>query len=297
MTVEETATQVVVSHPSDASTSVTILKYGATVISWKLKGEEQLWLSSAAKLDGSKPVRGGIPLVFPVFGKNNTDELLSKLPQHGLARNSNWEFLGQTKSNPPTVQFGLNHKVANAELTKLWPVEFNLILSVELGEDYLKTGIEVENVSNDTMKFNWLFHTYLKIDDIEDTMVSNLVGMKVYDQLLKESFIDKHPVVTFHQETDSIYQNVDSDRLIQVVGKGVQLHSIKRNNLPDAVVWNPWVEKSAGMGDFEPKDGFKNMVCVEPGHVSDFVSLPAGEKWSASQLLYKDELKYQAIEP
>ena len=47
--------------------SVEILLYGATVISWKDKsGNEKLWLSEAAKLDGSKAVRGGIPLVFPV---------------------------------------------------------------------------------------------------------------------------------------------------------------------------------------------------------------------------------------
>lgn len=47
--------------------SVSVLLYGATVVSWKDKnGDEKLWLSEAAKLDGSKPVRGGIPLVFPV---------------------------------------------------------------------------------------------------------------------------------------------------------------------------------------------------------------------------------------
>ncbi len=47
--------------------SVDILLYGATVISWKDRaGNEKLWLSDAAKLDGSKAVRGGIPLVFPV---------------------------------------------------------------------------------------------------------------------------------------------------------------------------------------------------------------------------------------
>ena len=41
--------------------------YGATIISWKDgSGEERLWLSEAAKLDGSKAVRGGVPLVFPV---------------------------------------------------------------------------------------------------------------------------------------------------------------------------------------------------------------------------------------
>lgn len=47
--------------------SVEILLYGATIISWKDgSGEERLWLSEAAKLDGSKAVRGGVPLVFPV---------------------------------------------------------------------------------------------------------------------------------------------------------------------------------------------------------------------------------------
>ena len=47
--------------------SVDVLLHGATVISWKGKaGDEKLWLSDAAVLDGSKAVRGGIPLVFPV---------------------------------------------------------------------------------------------------------------------------------------------------------------------------------------------------------------------------------------
>ncbi len=46
--------------------SVEVLLYGATVISWKSNGKENIWVSDAAKLDGSKPVRGGIPIVFPV---------------------------------------------------------------------------------------------------------------------------------------------------------------------------------------------------------------------------------------
>ena len=46
---------------------VSVYLYGATVASWKLAdGEEQLFVSSKAKLDGSKPIRGGIPIVFPV---------------------------------------------------------------------------------------------------------------------------------------------------------------------------------------------------------------------------------------
>lgn len=46
--------------------SVTVYLYGATVTSWKANGQEQLFMSEQAHLDGSKPIRGGIPVVFPV---------------------------------------------------------------------------------------------------------------------------------------------------------------------------------------------------------------------------------------
>ena len=46
--------------------SVEVMLYGATVISWKNNGKENIFVSDAAVLDGSKPVRGGVPVVFPV---------------------------------------------------------------------------------------------------------------------------------------------------------------------------------------------------------------------------------------
>lgn len=45
--------------------------------------------SKDAILDGSKAIRGGIPVVFPIFG---TDEKI-KLPQHGR-----WQEFSQTFS-------------------------------------------------------------------------------------------------------------------------------------------------------------------------------------------------------
>lgn len=44
--------------------TVKIHLHGATVISWTRQGKELLFLSSKALLNGSKPIRGGIPLVF-----------------------------------------------------------------------------------------------------------------------------------------------------------------------------------------------------------------------------------------
>jgi glucose-6-phosphate 1-epimerase len=77
--------------------SVEILLYGATVISWKDKnGREKLWLSEASKLDGSKAVRGGIPLVFPV-----------RLVQPPFFL---FSFLVCLPSNPPVCD--TNHKMS-----------------------------------------------------------------------------------------------------------------------------------------------------------------------------------------
>lgn len=56
---------VTASLPSGDSVAVNL--FGATVTSWKRSdGAEQLFLSEKAALDGSKAVRGGIPVVFPV---------------------------------------------------------------------------------------------------------------------------------------------------------------------------------------------------------------------------------------
>jgi glucose-6-phosphate 1-epimerase len=74
-----------------------ILAYGVTIISWKSPDKsgsdlsERLFVSSQAAFDGSKPVRGGIPVVFPCFGVPEHPDHL-KLAQHGFARNSIWAF-------------------------------------------------------------------------------------------------------------------------------------------------------------------------------------------------------------
>ncbi len=56
-----------------------------------------------------------------------------------------------------------------------------------------------------------------------------------------------------------------------------------REGLTDCTVWNPWQKGAEGMADFEPKDGWKQMVCVEPGAVSSWVTLEAGDTWEGQQ--------------
>jgi len=90
-----------------------ILIFGATVISWKspslgsLEPTERLFLSSKSALDGSKAVRGGIPVVFPCFGAPTHKEHLA-LKQHGFARSERWVYDGVVMDNDAgvAVRFG-----------------------------------------------------------------------------------------------------------------------------------------------------------------------------------------------
>lgn len=66
---------------------------------------------------------------------------------------------------------------------------------------------------------------------------------------------------------------------------GQEIFSVVRDNLDDVVVWNPWSGKSAGIKDFEPKDGWKNMVCVEAGSVKGWQRLEAGETFEGGQII------------
>lgn len=117
--------------------SVEVLLFGATVVSWKTaEGKENIFVSEKAHLDGSKAVRGGIPLVFPVsismtpfhhttcdqestvvwcqltlpsadrlfqnFGPSS-NKATEGLPQHGFARTTKWEYLGKSSSESSTL--------------------------------------------------------------------------------------------------------------------------------------------------------------------------------------------------
>lgn len=149
--------------------SVEVYLYGAHVTSWKTSdGTERLFLSTAAVLDGSKPIRGGIPIVFPVFGPPPKNHATSQLPQHGFARNSTWEFLGKSTSESVSsksdenvkLDFGLSSAMLPEKTKKLWPYEFGLVYSVTLSKSRLEAQLHVQNKDDKPFDFHVLYHSY-----------------------------------------------------------------------------------------------------------------------------------------
>ena len=50
------------------NSSLTVVPFGASVISWIVDGQEKIFVSKKAVMDGTKAIRGGIPICFPNFG-------------------------------------------------------------------------------------------------------------------------------------------------------------------------------------------------------------------------------------
>ncbi|KAL3425568.1 aldose 1-epimerase [Phlyctema vagabunda] len=285
--------------------SIEILLFGATIISWKdAHGNEKLWLSEAAKLDGTKAVRGGVPLVFPVFGTDAGHTETSKLPQHGFARTSRWEFLGKSTSESSALSstdpgdssikldFGLSPSNLSKESRDAWPYEFGLIYSVTLGRDGLATSIVVRNeedAEGDTGKsfeFQVLMHTYLRVKDIADISVGGIESSPYIDKVASTTTTSDTSALSITSKTDRVYTPAAGPTAPVVVNEGgKKSYSVVRDNLNEVVVWNPWQDGAEDIGDFTPKSGYKNMICVEAGAVKGYQKLDVGETFEGGQII------------
>ncbi|KFY81436.1 hypothetical protein V500_11413 [Pseudogymnoascus sp. VKM F-4518 (FW-2643)] len=269
--------------------SIAVLLYGATVVSWKDKGGEKLWVSEGADLSGGSAVRGGVPLVFPVFGKSTDHPATAALPQHGFARTSRWEFLGKSTTESDgkggdggvKLDFGLGPENLSAEAREAWKREFGLIYSVALTRGALRTSMLVRNDGGEAWDFQVLMHTYLRVKDITTTTVEGLAGAPYFDKVTASTTTAPTSPATLSitGETDRIYTPASVETTLTVSANGTPAFEIVRENFENVVVWNPWEEKAKGIKDFAPKDGWKEMLCVEAGQVAGWTKLEGGDAW------------------
>ncbi|KAK4690661.1 glucose-6-phosphate 1-epimerase, partial [Lecanoromycetidae sp. Uapishka_2] len=269
--------------------SIEVLLYGATVISWKsVKGKENLFLSSKAHLDGSKPVRGGIPLVFPVFGPPPADHATTGLPQHGFARTTKWEYLGKSTSESSAtpnssgdasvkLDFGLSNTMLD-DIPSQWKTyQFGITYSITLNKDDLETSFAIRNTGEKEWEFQTLFHTYLAVDNISTVSISGLESASYKDKTQSGKTVKAtNDIITISSEVDRTYPS-DPSQPIVVAEKNKPRYEVTRDMLGDVVVWNPWDAKAKSMADFGPEDGWKRMICVEAGSVGQWNTLEAGD--------------------
>ncbi|OBZ79777.1 DNA polymerase zeta catalytic subunit [Grifola frondosa] len=241
MPVVQQQDRVLLTHPKGSSAE--ILFYGATVISWKSGNPtdstplERLFVSSKAAFDGSKPVRGGIPVVFPCFGPPTHSEHL-KLPQHGFARSETWTLDHIIMDNEAGVSIKLTLE-PTASIKEKFERPFLLEYVVTLAEHQLATDLHVKNTALSTsspFEFQALFHNYIRAP-ASAVLVTPLQGVSYYDK-----------TESTEELRNSVYENAPG-RYQVTSPQGVI--EVRTKNFNDVVVWNPQREAGSKIGDME----------------------------------------------
>ncbi len=237
--------------------SVLVAMLGAQVLSWKSPLGEVLWWGSRAEYSPGKPVRGGIPLVFPWFGDHPTD---NKLPAHGFARALTWQ-LAAARPGPEVTLAATD----DATTLGLWPHAFALELTIAL-TDALRISLTIHNRGHAPFRCEEALHTYFALGDVHTASVHGLQGVPCIETA-KEPEVDWDPrtPIHFRAETDRVFQGAP-DRLELRAPALRRVVALDARNARSAIVWNPWPAKTARLSGMAPDD-WQRFCCVETANV------------------------------
>ena len=292
---------------SSSRTTLDICLFGAHITSWKYFSnfeshdyDEYLWMSTLSALDGTAPIRGGIPIAFPQFADNGPMKL------HGFARESMWTVVSRaTTLECDEIQLTLSNDSNTANVWN-YPYSFHLTLTVELRVESLKMILSVRNDSDtESLPFTGCFHTYFRTPDIDNITIQGLQDLTYIDKV--DSYQSKtHITSPFHVSDelsspqclalsngqyflDRVYQPPPGTPCpLTLTDTGAERVFVveKSASWPEWVLFNPWREGKRGPKgpDFDD-DGYKHMICLEPSAATQPVIVPPGKVWHGEQII------------
>ena len=252
-----------------------IYLHGAHLTTWVPTGcSEVLFTSRQAVFDGSRAIRGGVPLCLPWFGPGPSGTMT---PAHGWARTSRWELRSASSTPDGGVRALLS--LTRDSLTALY--------EVEVGRDLTMT-LSLRNDAAAPRIVEAALHSYLALHDVTASRMRGLEGAEFYDNLTGTAGHVQHGELAVDGPVDRIYR---SDATVRVTdpGHGRTLVVLGRGSA-STVVWNPWAEGAAAFTDMAD-DEFASMLCVETAAVrADAPVIEPGESWSMQARLAVEPL-------
>jgi len=237
-------------------------------------------VSPKAILDGSKAIRGGVPVCFPAFGSWPLGA------QHGFARTSTWCLDGEISTDQDgdvscvlVLQPGTH--------SQAWPHSFILSLKVHLSESSLTLALGVENKNTDQpFDFTTALHTYIRVPEVTSASIKGLRGLKFVDKTVEgtPTLEEARDEVVLQGWTDRVYLGGGEREVMVSRGDGAGALTLTSSGLSDTVVWNPWPEKGEAMADLGG-EASKHFICVEAGQCVEPVKVSAGGKWTGTHKL------------
>jgi glucose-6-phosphate 1-epimerase len=260
--------------------AVTLTTHGGTVLAYRpAGGDEVLWVSDTAVYDGSKPVRGGVPVCWPWFGPYDpgamgADPTDAAKKGHGVARYAVWEVASVRGLDDGATEVVLRLEADDA-IRRAWPWPFVLRLVVTLGE-----ALTLELVGENRSDRDWIvseaLHTYFRVADAEGLVIDGLDGATCVDKLRTDQRSTHEGLLRLDPPLDQVFVDHPGQAVIEDSGNRRRIVMDKTHSA-STVVWNPGAEGARGFADM-PDDQYAHMVCVEAANALDNAYLlKAGE--------------------
>ncbi|KAK1747626.1 glucose-6-phosphate 1-epimerase [Skeletonema marinoi] len=293
---------VLITHSKSGANCV-LKKFGAHVLSYQTAaGKPLIMISKDAIMDGSAAIRGGIPLCFPQFGQPDKSYL-----QHGFLRRNKWTVVeGSEFDTDDAAGIKLELELKDVTVARgdgTWGNDTKLnckcILTVSIDDKSMTNTLEMQNLGTDAFDFQVLLHTYYlvamgKALDHELCNVKGFEGYMVDDKVSGETYtLGSDPVTIPDVIIDRVYTPPDGtidlnltiaagvDNLVELTANG----DVDGTKVPvSGVVWNPHKIKAEAMGDFG-SDQYNDMICVEPGLLSNVPQLKGGKTATFTQVM------------
>lgn len=231
--------------------------HGAHVAHFQRHGERPLLFMSAQSLFApGKPIRGGVPIIFPWFGSRNG------APAHGFVRTAEWSLVESRATDNAT---SITLELVQASDSPEWPAH-RLHYRVTAGDSlHLELVIMNTSVTRELACENCL-HTYFAIGETAHARIAGLQGARYLDKV--DRFAEKTEAATeiaITGETDRVYLNTPST--VTIIDPTWRRRIIvEKSGSNSTVIWNPWIAKSKAMADFGDGE-YPQMLCVESGNV------------------------------
>jgi glucose-6-phosphate 1-epimerase len=243
-------------------------------------GRDLLWCSAARLVDG-RPVRGGVPVCWPWFAKQDRPP---DAIQHGFVRRMRWR--ASTCAERPDGQVRVVLQVAAPPEGWPgglgWPVECAPELEVLIG-DALQMSLRTVNRGDAPVTLTQALHTYFRVGDVRRIGIAGLQGLRYLDKLRDFGEFAQEAAWSFDGACDRIYLRSGSRQRIDdpVLGRSIAIESERSSS---TVVWNPGAEGIAALGDVPLADWYQ-YVCVEAANCAplDRVTLGPGEETTLLQ--------------
>jgi len=240
--------------------SADIYLHGAQLTSWQpVNGEEVIFLSERSHWQDGRAIRGGIPVCFPWF-RSKADA--PSAPAHGVVRTKEWR-LESVEMAGESVVVACSTESDESTLS-WWPHAFRITHRLTIGPT-LRLELIVTNTGETPFRFEEALHTYFRVRQVESVRIRGLDQVAYLDNIDANRQKTQSGDLILTAKTDNAYLDVYSAADLIDPTSGRTLRT-EKDNSATTVVWNPWQEGAATLGDLGDEE-WRQFACVEASNI------------------------------